>query len=501
MKVLMSSCSCAPGRGSEPGVGWNWAVQAAVNHEVWVLTSAHFRDSIEAELLRNPQPNLHFVFHDLPKWTRWWERGGLPIRLYLYLWELSAIFPALRFHRRIGFEVVHHVTLNSIETPGLLWLLKPPFIWGPVGGAQVPPPSFRRFFADSWKHERLRVLRKRLLKVNPIVRFAVRRSHRILAANHDTDIALRSLGALETQLELETAINPVASKPATYDRESDQRLRVLWSGVLIPRKAPILALEAIEAALERGVDCHLTIVGDGELREEVTRRASSIALKDHVSILGQVTFHEMQELYDEADVFLFTSLNDTSGNVILEAMSRELPVIVLDHQGAASIVTEESGYKVPTHDPTTAVNEMARAMQRLHNNPELRARMGRAARERVESEFTWDRKGEFIKRLYGQVLGSSMICVDSVEPAVSVTDHTRGENPTSDPEQVVSCMAEPIQVLSQHSDMRTKMGKTERSSTEAFFNWSNKGEGYSPRCHSLKRDEDRRRALSRRSEQ
>ena len=38
MKVLMSAYACEPGKGSEPAVGWNWALQAARRHEVWVLT-------------------------------------------------------------------------------------------------------------------------------------------------------------------------------------------------------------------------------------------------------------------------------------------------------------------------------------------------------------------------------------------------------------------------------------------------------------------------------
>ncbi len=37
MRILISAYACAPGRGSEPGVGWNWAAQVSRSHEVWVL--------------------------------------------------------------------------------------------------------------------------------------------------------------------------------------------------------------------------------------------------------------------------------------------------------------------------------------------------------------------------------------------------------------------------------------------------------------------------------
>ena len=51
MRLLLSAYACEPGRGSEPGVGWNWAIAlAALGHDVWVLTRANNRDRIEQAL-------------------------------------------------------------------------------------------------------------------------------------------------------------------------------------------------------------------------------------------------------------------------------------------------------------------------------------------------------------------------------------------------------------------------------------------------------------------
>jgi hypothetical protein len=73
--VLLSAYACEPGKGSEPGIGWNLARHLAEHHEVWVLTRTNNRPAIEAELARNPVPGLHFVYHDLPPWARFWKRG------------------------------------------------------------------------------------------------------------------------------------------------------------------------------------------------------------------------------------------------------------------------------------------------------------------------------------------------------------------------------------------------------------------------------------------
>ena len=66
-RVLISAYACEPQRGSEPGVGWHWAVEAARHHDVWVLTRSAFRDAIERETARRPVPGLRFAYFDLPR--------------------------------------------------------------------------------------------------------------------------------------------------------------------------------------------------------------------------------------------------------------------------------------------------------------------------------------------------------------------------------------------------------------------------------------------------
>ena len=75
LKILLSAYACEPGRGSEQGVGWNWARQMAKEHEVWVVTRANNRMPIETALAWDPLPNAHFVYYDLPRWARRWKRG------------------------------------------------------------------------------------------------------------------------------------------------------------------------------------------------------------------------------------------------------------------------------------------------------------------------------------------------------------------------------------------------------------------------------------------
>ena len=78
MRILVSAYACSPGFGSEQGVGWNRALQLARFHEVWVVTRSKNRAAIEAALAREPRPNLHFLYQDLPRWARLCTSQGPP---------------------------------------------------------------------------------------------------------------------------------------------------------------------------------------------------------------------------------------------------------------------------------------------------------------------------------------------------------------------------------------------------------------------------------------
>jgi glycosyltransferase involved in cell wall biosynthesis len=409
LRILLSAYACEPYKGSEPGVGWNWALQAARYHEVWVLTRANNRAAIESWLQRTPVARLQFVYYDLPRWARFWKRGAVGIRAYYVLWQVGAYWVARRVHRSVRFQVTHHVTFNTLEVPGFLWLLPAPFVWGPVGGGQEPAPALRSYFGDRWYRERLRVIRKRLARFNPILRLAARHAKAVLVANADTAERLRGLGGEGSLRELETAIDVPPEQSA---RAVSDRFTVLWAGALIGRKGPALALDALAALKRSGVDFRAHFIGDGPLRQALQERIRLLGLGAEVVLHGHVSYGDIHRYYRESDAFLFSSLHDTSGNVLLEAMAHALPVVTLDHHGAREIVSSETGIKVAVRDQAQVVEDLASALRRLAVDPELRRSMGHAGRRRVAHEYGWDHKGELLKALYARVAG-----VDSVPAA------------------------------------------------------------------------------------
>src|SRR5438552_9256700 len=92
LKVLISAYACEPNKGSEPEVGWQWALQMARFHDVMVLTRANNRAPIEQALesLRGQQPLPQFVYHDGNGFLLKWKRRLRTIKLYYVLWQKSA---------------------------------------------------------------------------------------------------------------------------------------------------------------------------------------------------------------------------------------------------------------------------------------------------------------------------------------------------------------------------------------------------------------------------
>jgi glycosyltransferase involved in cell wall biosynthesis len=85
-------------------------------------------------------------------------------------------------------------------------------------------------------------------------------------------------------------------------------------------------------------------------------------------------------------------------------MAAGRPVLCLDLGGPSVQVTEETGFKIPAHNPLQAVDALAQAMSHLAKEPELRLSMGQAGQQRVREMFSWEAKGQALAQLYEEIL-------------------------------------------------------------------------------------------------
>ncbi|MGI9533995.1 MAG: hypothetical protein ACR2NW_03520 [Thermodesulfobacteriota bacterium] len=195
LKVLVSAYACESGKGSEPGVGWNWVNQIARFHDVWVITRKNNRESIE-KMKTQMLPNIHFEYFDLPSWSRFWKKGNRGVHLYYYLWQIGAFFVAKRLNKKVNFDIVQHITFGVYWMPSFMTFLNIPFIYGPLGGAESTPAEFYKTFSFRGKlYEYLRNSVRWLAEKDPFVLLSIRNANVVLAKVNETDERLRFLGA------------------------------------------------------------------------------------------------------------------------------------------------------------------------------------------------------------------------------------------------------------------------------------------------------------------
>ena len=405
LKVLASVYACEPEKGSEPGVGWNWVKQIARFHEVWAITRANNRDSIERDLAKRPIPNVHWVYFDLPRWTRFWKKGQRGVHLYYYLWQIGAYLTGKRLHKEIRFDLVHHITFGNYWLPSFLPFLPAPFVWGPLGGGESAPKAFYETFRLRGRtYERLRNIARWVGERDPIVRFDARRAKIALAKATETAERLRLLGVNRVQSYSESGIaESEVTRPDILLPRDNKLFRVVSIGHLLHLKGFHLGLMAFAQLLNGFPYAEYWLIGDGSERRNLECLAQRFGLATKVRFWGSLARQDVLKKLRECDVLVHPSLHDSGGWVCLEAMSSGLPVICLDLGGPALQVTDETGFKIPARSPEQVVKDLADAMRRFARDASLRMRMGKAGRDRVREHFNWDKKGDWINQVYEQV--------------------------------------------------------------------------------------------------
>ncbi|MEM4202800.1 MAG: glycosyltransferase [Candidatus Methanomethylicaceae archaeon] len=403
MKILLSAYACEPGKGSEPGVGWNMARYMARHCEIWVLTRANNRPAIESELARKPVPGLYFVYHDLPAWARFWKREQRGVQLYYYLWQLTAIPLVKRLHRKVGFDLVHHVTFVKYWAPSVLAFLEEvPFVWGPVGGGESAPLAFWTTFGlGGVMYEITRTAARLLGELDPLVRFTAQRTSLALATTPETMARLKRLGVKHVEVMSEIAL-PDEDVEILFRIPSPAAspIRFLSIGRLLHLKGFHLGVEAFARSGLK--DAEYWLLGEGPERRRLEALAQRLGVAGSVRFLGQLPRREVLRLLSQCHVLVHPSLHDSGGWVCLEAMAAGRPVICLDLGGPAVQVTEETGFKISASSPQQVIDSIAEVMRVLAFNwPQQIIVKGR---KRVAELFSWPRRAEQISDIYMKVL-------------------------------------------------------------------------------------------------
>jgi glycosyltransferase involved in cell wall biosynthesis len=409
LKVLVSAYSCEPGRGSEPGVGWDWVRQIACYHEVWVITRANNRAAIEEGLKREPLSNVHWFYFDLPQWARFWKRGSRGVALYYYLWQAGIYRLAQRLHREVSFDFAHHVTFGKYWAPSFLALLDTKFIWGPLGGGESAPAPFWSNFGMRGKlYETARTVGREVEHLDPFVRMTARRATLALAKTPETAEQLKRLGCRAVKVYQEVCLPADEIRSlGTIATHQAPPIRVLSTGRLLHWKGFHLGIEAF-ARFQRGYpDAEYTIIGKGPERENLEQLAMSLGISGKVNFRGNIPREEVLSELSHSDIVLHPSLHDSSGWVCIEAMAAGRPVVCLDCGGPAMQVTQDAGVRVSIESPKAAISGIADALKMIANDSDVRQRLGESGKRRVATSFNSEQQAAALAAIYDEVLNNA----------------------------------------------------------------------------------------------
>lgn len=165
-------------------------------------------------------------------------------------------------------------------------------------------------------------------------------------------------------------------------------LRVVCVGRLSPEKGHLGLLDAFAQVLAAGTNAELRLVGDGPERARIEERIAARALGARCVLLGQLPEDETLREVAAADVLVSASFMEGLPVVLMEALGLNVPVIAPRVAGIPELV--EDGVAGLLFAPADW-NALAGCLSRLLADPQLRARLAQAGRERVRAEFDADR--------------------------------------------------------------------------------------------------------------
>lgn len=408
MKILISAYACEPGQGSESGVGWNVVKELSKYHQIWVLTSNTHRQGIESELASNGLSNIHFVYFDPFGYVLDWNLKVKPkqwqIQPHYYLWQVWAYFVGYALHKKIDFEVVHHITYVKYSSPSFLSLLPISFIWGPVGGGESTPKAFWKDFTSSQKkYEIARELARKIGEYDPFVQLTARRSVLIRATTKDTAQRLAHIGANQIQVFPEAGLSKDEIEKLGQGKiYTNSPIKFISIGRLLHWKGFDLGLRAFAQAKIPN-EAEYWLIGDGPERERLEDIVKDSGISSRVKFWGRLPREETLDKLKQSHILVHPSLHDSGGWVCLEGMAAGCPVICLDLGGPAVQVTQETGFKIPADTPEQVVKDITQKMEILGNDFEWILRMGQAGQKRVREVFCWESKGRKLAKLYDNI--------------------------------------------------------------------------------------------------
>jgi glycosyltransferase involved in cell wall biosynthesis len=165
--------------------------------------------------------------------------------------------------------------------------------------------------------------------------------------------------------------------------EKSKVLRLLTVGRLSVTKRIEMLIDAVDILHRTACKLHMTIVGGGQMERQLRKIVTERDLSDVIKITGRIDSKKMPDLYRQNDIFISASMQEGMSNAMLEAMASGLPIVTTRCEGLAELI-DGNGLIIERDN----IEDIAKAVKRLADNPELYKQMSIAARIQAE-KFDW----------------------------------------------------------------------------------------------------------------
>lgn len=321
---------------------------------------------------------------------------GLRYRLAAICYVLAGMFAAWRLCRQKGYDIIH-----------VHWPM-PHALFGWAARRASGSRLVTTFYGVE-----LRWTRSRLGPLQWILKRAARRSDRVIAISRHTAAEVKRLADVEAEvIPYPPAIEiPVsAASPALADSAAAPApFTILFVGRLVERKGVAVLIDAI-ARLVPEHNLRLVVVGEGPERPRLEARVRELGLSGVIQFRGRISPGDLGTAYREARLCVLPAVVDHRGDteglgvVLLEAMSHGVPVIGSDVGGITDIIEhEKTGLLVPPSD----AGDLAQAIARVIEEPDLVRRLGEAGQREVAERFGWEAITQRWESVYRAVLSGA----------------------------------------------------------------------------------------------
>ncbi len=307
------------------------------------------------------------------------------------VWDLPDLMPGgafpefvLGFIESRGVRLVHIMNsrLGFDLLPDMTCLPEPPAVVVQMHGEEPDQRGYVRYVTRRY--------------ANLVDAFSVISGHlKETVVNYD--IPPSRVETIHLGVDAEGEFDPARAEP--LELEGNGTKRILWPGRLVRDKDPMLTLEVVARARERGGEFVLDIVGDGHLKEPVRARAKELGVSDVIH--WHPPSQEMPRWFRSADLLLMTSLFEGMPLVIYEALAMGVPVVAPALPGNTELMDAESGVLV---EPRDDVECYAEAIVSLLGDDERRREIGEHSRKRMLERFSLKEMGRRHDALYERLL-------------------------------------------------------------------------------------------------